>query len=70
MDALPKFLGREISTAIVEATEAIPSDCEIVTFKAGENMPITCAFVAMGDDLGIIPEYAWDGTKWNEIGQL
>lgn len=72
-DPLLCWTGRSIAHEIVKAVEAISDDNEIVTFKAGENMPITCAFV---DDTfynnsgGMIPEYAWDGEKWREIGYL
>jgi len=67
---LRKFMGGEIATAIIEAIEAIPADCEIVTLHAGENMAIRCAFIAKGDEGGYVPEYAWDGVKWNDIGYL
>ena len=67
---LRKFMGREIATAIVDAVEAIPEDCQIVTMSAGENMPIRCAFAADDADDGFIPEYAWTGVKWDEIGYL
>ena len=66
---LRKFAGREIGPAIVEAIEAVRRDQEIVTFKAGENMPIT-AGLATDENDGFIPEYAWTGEKWEEIGDL
>lgn len=66
------FTGREIAAAIVQAVEAIPADCEVVTFKAGENMPITSCFCVEGSDETILgfPEYAWDGEGWRNIGHL
>ena len=77
MDTLTRFIGSEIATAIVAAVEALPRTTEIVTFKAGENMPITAGLVfheGMSNDenelLGWIPEFAWNGEKWEEIGYL
>lgn len=69
---LPTFLGKAIGPALIEAIEAIPADSEIVTLSAGENMPIKCAFVRedYGEYAGLIPEYAWNGEKWEEIGFL
>jgi len=67
---LTLFRGREIATAIVNAVEAIPAEYEIVTFSAGENMPIRCAFVTEDDDGGFIPEFAWNGEAWEMIGYL
>lgn len=73
MTTLPTFLGKAINPALVEAIEAIPADCEIVTLSAGENMPIKCAFARELDPdeyAGLIPEYVWDGEAWIEIGFL
>lgn len=69
---LKKFMGSEIAGELIAAIDAIPRNCNIVTLKAGENMPITCAFVS--DEWyvqdGFIPEYAWNGLTWDEIGAL
>jgi len=70
MPGLTKFRGSEIATAIVNAVEALPAEAEIVTLSAGENMPIRCAFTVIEEDAGLIPEFAWDGARWNEIGYL
>jgi hypothetical protein len=67
---LNKFRGYEIATEIVKAVEALPKEAEIVLFKAGENMPITCAFTVIAEDGGPIPESAWNGERWHEIGYL
>jgi len=70
---LPTFLGKAINPALVEAIEAIPAHCVIVTLSAGENMPIKCAFTPEyedGDYAGLIPEYVWNGEAWIEIGFL
>ena len=72
--ALRKWTGAEVGPEIINAIERIPRDSEIVEFKAGDNMPITCAFVGPtfheGGNGSYIPEYAWDGLKWVEIGFL
>jgi hypothetical protein len=67
---LPTFSGRTIATEIIKAVEAIPEGCEIVTLSAGENMLIRCAYLADDNGDGWIPEYAWDGQSWREIGYL
>lgn len=73
LKTLRRFLGREIGPAIVAAVEAIPDGCEIVTFKAGENLPILCAFIPENfyeGGSGFIPEYVWTGETWEEVGFL
>ena len=75
--SIRKFLGNEIHIEIARSIEALlPGDVSIVTFSAGENMPIKCAFVTEDyyspntENNGNIPEYAWNGQTWDEIGVL
>jgi hypothetical protein len=65
-----KFIGSEIASAIVNAVEALDRDEQIVTFSAGENMPITAGIHREDEGIDQIPEFAWDGEHWNEIGYL
>ena len=67
---LRNFMGREIARAITDAVEALPTDAEIVQFKAGENMLISCAYIVGDYDGGYISEYTWDGKQWEHIGYL
>lgn len=71
---LRHFCGKEIAPAILSAIEGLPEDAQIVELKAGENMPITCAFIVHDEAHDFnghpIPEYAWDGRAWREIGFL
>jgi len=67
------FDGRGIARAIIDAVEALPDDAEIVEFKAGENMQITCSFVTEDNELGdsgMYPLMAWTGETWEQIGWL
>jgi hypothetical protein len=68
----PTFFGADIKTQIERAVEAIPKDSDIVTFSAGENMMIRCAFVSdeTYEYSGIVPEYFWNGESWDELGFL
>jgi hypothetical protein len=70
---LRKFRGSEIAAEIVKAVELIPAGREIVTFNAGENMPITFSLARQEIDQSThddIPEYSWDGERFVEIGFL
>jgi len=68
--ALPHFMGSDIKYQIEGAVDNLPKGYDIVTFSAGENMPIIAGMANDDVDTFSIPEFGWDGETWIEIGFL